>query len=138
MRKIWRWATISVAAAAAAAALAVAAMPTGAHANSTTQLTHSRGHIVTASCTTARNYSGGHVTFTYCDDAISRYGCFVGNNGAISGPLYAANGCSTQLYLYLGHTLTGTPALCVNPGSSTNTLKRYYEEFVVTSHTGRC
>jgi hypothetical protein len=90
-----------------------------------------------ASCA-GNQYNGGKVTFTYCDGTRSKPNCFNGNNGAITGPSYAANGCQTQLYLYLGHTHTGTPALCVNPESSTGVLKKYYEEFVITSRTGKC
>jgi hypothetical protein len=90
-----------------------------------------------ASCK-SNQFNQGLVTFTYCDGTRSKPGCFTGNNGAIFGPLYAANGCQGQLYLYLGHSHTGTPALCVNPESSTTVLKKYYEEFVVTGRTGRC
>lgn len=90
-----------------------------------------------ASCKT-NEFNIGQVTFTYCTGIRSKLGCFTSNNGPIHGPLYAANGCQTQLYLYLGHTLTGVPALCVNPEQSTTVLKKYYEEFVVTSHQGRC
>jgi hypothetical protein len=109
--------------------------------------TSAQAHLVTqaaavvpaaAACTGNRNYLAGYATFTYCNGTKSREYCFVANNGAIFGPLYAANGCDTQLYLYLGHTTTGAPALCVNPRSSTGVLKRYYEEFVVTGHTGNC
>jgi hypothetical protein len=90
-----------------------------------------------ASCA-ANQYNGSKVTFTYCDGTRTKEGCSSGNNGAITGPTYAANGCSTQLFLYLGHTLTGTPALCVNPESSTGVLKKNYEEFKVTSRGGKC
>ena len=138
MRKLWRWAVVGVAAAALAAGLAVAAMPAGAPARTATQVTHSQGHIVTAACTTKRNYKGGTATFTYCGGSTTRVGCATGNNGSLTGPLYAANGCQGQLYLYLTHSTSGTPALCVNPGTSTNTLKKYYEEFKVGGDTHNC
>jgi len=139
MRKLWRWAIIGAAAAALSGGLVVTAAQAGATARPTTQTTQAQHHaMLPATCTTARNYRSGYATFTYCDGHYSRYGCTAGNNAAIYGPLYAANGCSTQLFLWLTHTLSGTPDLCVNPQSSTNTLKRYYEEFKVTSRTGNC
>lgn len=78
------------------------------------------------------------MTFVPCTGTPITKNCSTGNNGAIYGPLYVANGCSFQVYLWLSHTITGTPDLCVNPGTSTNVLKRYYEEFRVSTHTGKC
>jgi hypothetical protein len=136
--KLWRWAAVGVSAIALAAGAVVAAMPAGTHAKPATQVAQSQLHIVTAACTTKRNYLGGHATFTYCTGNIARTGCSVGNNGALSGPTYAANGCSTQLFLWLTHTTSGTPDLCVNPETSTNTLKKYYEEYKVAGGSGHC
>jgi hypothetical protein len=138
VRNLWRWSVVGLAAAAMGAGLTLTAMPTGAHASQATRVTSSQDHIVTAACTTKRNYKGGTVTFTYCNGTTFRRGCTTGATGSLSGPLYAANGCQTQLYLYLTHSTSGTPALCVNPGTSTNTLKQYYVEYKIGSHTGRC
>jgi hypothetical protein len=138
VRKLWRWISVGVGATTLAAGLTVAATPSGAATQPAIQITQSQRGITPDSCTGDRNYKGGSVTFTPCSGSIQRSGCSTGNNGAISGPLYAANGCSTQLWLWLTHTTSGTPALCVNKEFSTDTLKKYYEEFKVSTHTGKC
>jgi hypothetical protein len=133
MRKLWRWAAVGVGATAMAAGLTVTAMPTGASAKPATTVTQSQQHIVTASCTTARNYKGGYLTFTHCDDQYYRHRC-TPQTGEAFGPLYAANGCSTQVYLYVN----ARDFICVNPQSSTGVLKRDYETYEITDNTGRC
>jgi hypothetical protein len=138
MRKLWRWAAVGVGATALAAGLAVTAMPAdAATTQATTQITQSQRLAAPAACAN-KAYASGHVIFTYCDGTRTKTNCIVGNNGPLTGPEFAANGCDTQLYMYLGHTLTGVPALCVNPRTSTGVLKKYYEEFKVTSHQGAC
>jgi hypothetical protein len=77
------------------------------------------------------------VTFTYCDDQYNRYSCEEGDFQDIFGPLYAANGCSFRLYLFLSTDEKG-PALCVNPQSSTGVLKKDYRSFLVIGLTGNC
>lgn len=138
VRKLWRQAAFGVVAATLTAGLVIAATQADASAKPAAQVTQSQQRIVPAACTTARNYKGGSVTLTYCDDSTTRSGCFTGNNGSLHGPLYAANGCQTQLWLWLTRTTSGTPDLCVNPERSTNSLKKYYEEFKVSNATGSC
>jgi len=144
IRNLWRLAIAGMGTAMLAAGLVVATTSAGATAEPTVQVAADQvtqvqqQPAVAVACTTARNYLSDHATFTYCGGSFHRTGCSAGNNGSLNGPLYAANGCTTQLYLWLTHTLSGTPDLCVNPQSSTNTLKRYYEEFEVTNHTGNC
>jgi hypothetical protein len=142
VRKLWRCATVGVAAAALAAGLVVAAMPTGATTQPTIQITQAQAqaqrHMVTASCTGDRHYLGGYVTFTYCNNQYYRVACSRGTTGDIFGPLYAANDCDFQLYLYLTRPPTGHPALCVNPRTSTGVLKRDYQSFFITGLTGNC
>jgi hypothetical protein len=138
VRKLWRWISVGVGATTLAAGLAVAATPSGAATHPAIHITRSQRGITPDSCTGRRNYLGAKVTFTSCSGGIQRSGCSTGNNGAISGPLYAANGCQTQLWLWLTHTTSGTPVLCVDKMSSTNSLKKYYEEFEVSTRTGKC
>jgi hypothetical protein len=137
MRKLWRWATVGMGTAVLVAGLAVTATSAGATTHIRVQVTQSQRHLLTpASCTSARNYKGGYVTVTYCDGAYNRYACSGSNSENIYGPLYAANGCSTQVNLYLS-TTDKTP-LCINPNSSTNVLKQDYKLFVITHRTGNC
>lgn len=119
--------------------LAAAAYPAGAtaapltHANTVTTV---RGPNVT--CTGNRNYHSGSVYFTYCGGSTSHTnGCRV-QAGYLAGPLYAANGCPTQLWLYLADSPGGEIDLCVNPYSSTGALHRDYNSYQVSNKTGRC
>jgi hypothetical protein len=134
VRKLWRLAAVGVAAAALAAGLVVTAMPAGAPAHRTIQVTQSQGHIVTASCTTARNYRGGWFTVTYCNGQYYRYACNIGDSGDLFGPLYAANGCVTQVAMHATDGYT----LCVSPQTSTDSLHRDYDSYHIRSSTSRC
>ncbi len=132
-------ARIAAAVGATLLALGIAGMPT-AHASAAspaTQITQSQHHA-TISCTGDRHYKGGSVTFTYCNGSHPRSSCQIGKNGSLSGPLFVANGCSFQVYLWTHGPFSGTPQLCVNPQTSTGVIKQYYIEFEVTGHTGRC
>ena len=125
---------IVAAAAVLSGGLAVTATPTGATTQPTVQVTQSQHEVITpASCTTARNYKGGYATFTYCNGQYNREPCS-GTWVTIFGPLYAANGCSTRLYMWT----SGGYNLCVNPQSSTNALKRDYTSAEITRITSNC
>jgi hypothetical protein len=134
VRKLWRRAAVGVSAIALAAGAVVAAMAAGAPAKPAAQVAQSQVHVVTAACTTARNYKAGYATFTYCDDQIYRVACHSGSHGDLFGPLYAANGCSTQLRMGTANM----DKLCVNPQSSTNVLKKDYDQYSITGDTGPC
>jgi hypothetical protein len=134
LSKLWRWVTVGVGAIALAAGLAVAATPAGATPEPTIQVMQSQHYLAPASCTSNRNYKGGWATFTYCDDQFYRVECSQGAKGDIFGPLYAANGCSTQLRM----NTSSMTVLCVDPRRSTNVLKKNYEEYAITGDTGPC
>jgi hypothetical protein len=134
LRKLWRWTTVGVGAIALAAGLVVAAIPAGATTGPTIQVMQSQHYLAPASCTSNRNYKGGYATFTYCDDQFYRVDCSQGAKGDIHGPLYAANGCSTQLRMYT----SSMTVLCVNPQKSTDVLKKNYGEYAITGDTGPC
>ena len=138
MRKLWRFASVIIGATTLAAGLAFTASQAGATTQSTARITQSQHQLAPAACTTNRHYKKGVLTFTPCTGSPTTRNCSIGEYGEIFGPLYAANGCPTQVYLWLGHTITGTPDLCVSPQTSTNVLARYYGEFQVTSRTGKC
>ena len=140
MRKLWRWISVILGAATLTAGLAVGATQAGAteqstiHITSAIQITQPLHYAAPASCTSDRHYKGGWVTFVYCDNQYNRHECSSGQNGDIFGPLYVANGCSTQVRIY---TDTGV-GLCVNPKSSTGVLKKDYTQYSITGDTGNC
>jgi len=143
MRKLWRWAIAGVGTAALAAGLVVTAAPAGAAAKPTSQAaaiqttaiqtTQAPRQATAAACTTARNYESGYATFTYCGGDFNREPC-TGTWVEIFGPKYAANGCSTRLYLW---TSSGDN-LCVNPLSSTGVLKKDYTSAEITRIGSKC
>jgi hypothetical protein len=123
---------LSLGAASATAAYASTASPE-------TQITQSQHHAAAVSCTSDRHYRAGVVTFTPCVGAIVRTtGCRpqAGNTGGF--PIYAANGCQTQLFLYRSNKPGGHVDLCVNPTSSTGVLHTEYRSFEISNRPGRC
>ncbi len=128
-----RWVSIGAGAATLAAGLVVTATSADATSQPTIQIAQSQHHADAASCTGDRHYKGGYLTFTHCDNQHYRHTCHP-QTGEAFGPLYAANGCSTQVYLYV----SANDFICVNPQSSTGVLKKDYETYEITDNPGRC
>jgi hypothetical protein len=79
-------------------------------------------------------------TFRTYGANCTRQGSFLcggGNTRSINPPAYVSNGCSTRVWLYQYHTLTGR-TLCISPRSGTNRLGRTYRAFSVSRNTARC
>ena len=138
MRKLWRSAILAGGAAVLAAGLAVTAAPAGATMRPAAQVMQPQRLVASVSCKTDRHFKEDWITFTHCDGEYERIPCAPTPSGNPFGPLYVANGCPAQLWLWLGKSPTGSPDLCVNPESSTGALHRDYNYYALTMNFKEC
>lgn len=64
--------------------------------------------------------------------------CTPGNQGNLTPPLYASNGCAYRVWLYPEKGEKGQPTLCVSPHTATGKFKRFWLSFRVTLNKKAC
>jgi hypothetical protein len=67
----------------------------------------------------------------------SSHSCSPGNQGQISAPQSAINGCDTRVFVFSTDHESGS-SLCISPNTSTGTFHTRWLSFKVTSNTSRC